>query len=122
MKICVMNSYQLFILVKNKIRVQIGKLGLFNFPAGLYIYTGSAKRNIEARIARHLVKKKKNHWHVDFLLANPQVKITDYKIYLENECNLNQRTDGTILIQRFGASDCKNNCGSHLKFIGGVEK
>jgi Uri superfamily endonuclease len=34
--------------------ITIGRLGRFRFPAGLYTYTGSAKRNLEARIRRHL--------------------------------------------------------------------
>ena len=48
-----MQSYQLHILLKESTKIQIGKLGSFNFSKGKYIYTGSAKKNIEARINRH---------------------------------------------------------------------
>ena len=70
-----MQSYQLYIFLNEDVRVQIGKLGVFRFPKGNYIYTGSAKRNIEKRIERHLSSNKKLHWHIDYLLENSQTKI-----------------------------------------------
>lgn len=39
--------------------ITVGKLGTFLFEKGTYIYVGSAKRNIKARIMRHLSKVKK---------------------------------------------------------------
>ena len=39
-----MQSYQLFINVTKEINLKIGKLGRFIFPAGSYVYTGSAKK------------------------------------------------------------------------------
>ena len=71
-----MQSYQLFIKIVEEINLKVGKLGRFIFPAGYYVYTGSAKKNIDKRIERHLAKKKKLHWHVDYLLNNDAVKIT----------------------------------------------
>ena len=53
-----MQSYQLFINVTKEINLQVGKLGKFIFPVGSYVYTGSAKKNIDKRIERHLSKKK----------------------------------------------------------------
>jgi len=41
-------SYQLHIELSQPCSITIGKLGEFNFPAGYYIYTGSARRHIEA--------------------------------------------------------------------------
>lgn len=46
-------SYQLVIEVMRPRRIAIGRLGTFEFAAGTYVYTGSARRNFEARIARH---------------------------------------------------------------------
>lgn len=111
-----MKTYQLFIHLEKDILIQIGKLGKFNFPAGDYVYTGSAKKNIEARIKRHLSKNKKLRWHIDYLLNNPATKITETKMYTEKECTLNQKTKGTIIAPHFGASDCKQGCVSHLKY------
>ena len=53
-----MQSYQLFIKVNKDIDLKVGKLGRFIFPIGSYVYTGSAKTNLDKRIERHLSKKK----------------------------------------------------------------
>ncbi|MGE5336851.1 MAG: DUF123 domain-containing protein, partial [Gemmatimonadota bacterium] len=62
-------SYQLLIEIARPLRCAIGRLGVFDFPAGRYLYTGSARRNLDARIARHLRGIKRLHWHIDYLLA-----------------------------------------------------
>jgi Uri superfamily endonuclease len=110
-------TYQLDILLAEPARLSIGKLGVFDFPAGRYVYTGSARCNIEARIARHLRHEKKLKWHIDYLLASPQVSIIKVMQYAIPECEMNQRTAGRILIPGFGASDCHAGCGSHLKYL-----
>ncbi len=94
----------------------IGKLGTFDFPAGDYIYTGSAIRNMEARISRHLSKNKPLKWHIDYLLAVAEAHITEVTRHSVPECLVNQNTPGVILIPRFGASDCQSHCSSHLKY------
>jgi sugar fermentation stimulation protein A len=48
-------------------RIQVGRLGRFTFPAGRYVYVGSAQRNLEARLARHARRRKVLRWHVDYL-------------------------------------------------------
>ncbi len=111
-------SYQLIIKLCREARIKVGRLGEFYFPAGWYVYTGSAKRNISARIKRHLSKVKKLRWHIDYLLANPFSEIVEVKKASVPECELNQRTPGVIVINGFGSSDCKNNCKSHLKYLG----
>ena len=111
-----MQSYQLFINVTKEINLKVGKLGKFIFPAGSYVYTGSARKNIDKRIKRHLSKKKNLHWHIDYLLNNNAVKIIDTKKSQMTECNLNKKTKGTIIIDGFGSSDCNLSCKSHLKF------
>lgn len=52
-------SYQLTIELKQTVTIIIGKLGKFEFPAGRYIYTGSAKRNMEAALTDIYQKIKK---------------------------------------------------------------
>ena len=74
-----MKSYQLFINVTKEIDLKIGKLGRYLFPVGCYVYTGSAKKNINKRIERHLSKKKKLHWHIDYLLNNDAAQIIGIK-------------------------------------------
>ena len=111
-------TYQLLIVVKKESSIQVGRLGKFTFPAGFYIYTGSAKKNMEARIKRHFRKRKKKRWHIDYLTTNRAVKIMAVRYSALDECEENQQTGGKIIAAGFGASDCRNGCGSHLKFLG----
>ena len=115
-----MQSYQLFIKVTKEINLKVGKLGRFIFPVGSYVYTGSAKKNIDKRIERHLNKKKKLHWHIDYLLNNDAVQIVYTKKSQITECSLNKKTKGTIIIEGFGSSDCNLCCRSHLKYEGNL--
>lgn len=108
-------SYQLEIEVPRMLGLTIGRLGRFDFPAGCYVYTGSARRNLDARIARHCKAQKCAHWHIDYLLAAPGVRVTKVRRSAVPECALNQRTQGVGPIPGFGASDCRAGCGSHLK-------
>ena len=112
-----MQSYQLFITLSQTMEIQIGRLGLFTFPKGIYVYTGSAKRNMDTRITRHLSKDKNLHWHIDYLLANEQTKIIKVTKSELSECDLNTDVKGKIIVKGFGNSDCKENCKSHLKLI-----
>ena len=111
-------TYQLLIELPAPVRVRIGRLGEFDFPAGRYIYTGSALRNFEARVRRHLSPTKKMHWHIDYLLAAPGVRVREVKRFGEEECAVNRRTAGDVPVPGFGASDCRAGCGSHLKRVG----
>jgi Uri superfamily endonuclease len=113
-------TYQLLIEVAGPLRVRIGRLGTFDFPAGVYIYTGSALRNFEARVKRHLSTAKRMHWHIDYLLAAPGVRILEVRRHADAECRVNQRVDGEITVRGFGASDCLAGCRSHLKWLGSV--
>ncbi|AMN48316.1 hypothetical protein ACG33_14655 [Steroidobacter denitrificans] len=111
-------SYQLVIEVTRSLRVRVGRLGTFEFAAGVYVYTGSARRNIEARIARHERKSKPLRWHIDYLLAARGVRILRVVRSGCAECALNRATAGQIPIAGFGASDCRAGCGSHLRYLG----
>jgi Uri superfamily endonuclease len=114
-------TYQLLIEIPAPVRVLIGRFATFDFPAGIYCYTGSARRNFEARVSRHLASSlllaKKPHWHIDYLLAAPDVRILTVLRHTLPECQLNQSTVGEVLLRGFGASDCHAGCGSHLKRI-----
>lgn len=111
-------TYQLHIRLAQPLRLQIGRFGEFDFPAGDYVYTGSAKRNFEARVARHLRRDKRLRWHIDYLLAAPGVTVVEVIRSVEPECELNQATSGELRVPGFGASDCRHGCGSHLKLMG----
>ncbi len=116
-------SYQLYIELKLPTTLTIGKLGEADFPAGRYVYTGSAKRNIDARIRRHLSqhnksKHKKLRWHIDYLLDSADAMVTNVIKYSQPECELNQQVMGSVICHKFGATDCHAGCGSHLKYLG----
>jgi Uri superfamily endonuclease len=111
----------LLIEVAEPVRVTVGRLGEFEFPAGLYGYTGSALRNLEARVRRHLSPVKKMRWHIDYLLAAPGVRICEVRRFGEAECVINRQTVGEVPVPGFGASDCRAGCGSHLKRLSGRE-
>ena len=78
-----MQSYQLHIHLNKNIEIEIGKLGKFTFPMGNYVYTGSAKKNIDERIKRHKSNSsdKKLYWHVDYLLNDKNAKINDKNLF-----------------------------------------
>ncbi len=111
-------TYQLIIRVARPVDVVVGWFGAYTFPAGAYVYTGSARRNLEARVARHLRQEKTPRWHIDYLLMAPGVTVREVRRSEIDECALNQATAGTIPVPGFGASDCRRGCGSHLKYLG----
>lgn len=109
-------SYQLHFTIGRPVALRIGKLGRYTLPAGSYVYTGSARSRLRARILRHISMKKKLHWHIDYLLANPGITLRKIVLFRMKECKLNRRTPGDIIVRGFGSSDCRAGCGSHLKF------
>jgi len=121
--------YTLIILVNTKIRLKVRKLGYFNFKTGYYAYTGSALGNgatsLKRRVARHLKKEKSKNWHIDFLLANKNAKVTAVIVAessVNKECQINNLIKNiqgaSVPIVGFGASDCKQSCKSHLIYFG----
>ncbi len=108
-------SYQLVIEVPAPVRCTVGRLGTLEFPAGSYVYTGSARRALEARLARHARREKTLRWHIDYLLAAPGVRVVEVRRSRRAECAWNRATKGHAVIPGFGASDCRAGCGAHLK-------
>jgi Uri superfamily endonuclease len=110
-------TYQLFIRLDCDCDLTIGRLGGFTFPAGVYVYTGSARRNLAQRLARHLRRNKRKRWHIDYLLDSQYAEIFNTLTINEEECVINQRLNGKVVVKGFGASDCRMKCGAHLKMI-----
>jgi len=117
--------YSLIISLKRKKSVRVGKLGVALFPKGTYVYTGSAMGGLAGRLKRHLTRKKKLRWHIDHLLKLPEARVDKIAVYPpapNQECRQNQRIaalfGATVVLRRFGASDCKSGCASHLFFFG----
>lgn len=112
-------TYILLIEVKKDLKISAGKLGKLIFKKGFYIYTGSARKNLDKRIERHFKKEKKKFWHIDYLLSHCSAEIKGVWItHKYGECEianffLKNRID---FIKNFGSSDCR--CKSHLFYIG----
>ena len=115
-------SYQLYFQLKLQKSVRVGQFGRYTFPAGSYVYTGSAIRSIRKRVIRHVSSRKKLHWHIDYLLSTPGVHLWKIVLSEMKECELNRRTRGVIAVPGFGATDCIAGCGSHLKYIDEIVK
>lgn len=110
-------SYVLVLHVGQDRRLEIGKLGSFEFLAGFYLYFGSALNGLEGRIRRHLRREKKLHWHIDFLAAvDPVVQV--WWVAGEERCECQWARvalahPGVGAPARgFGSSDC--GCSTHL--------
>ncbi len=98
--------------------IKVGRLGTYNFPRGYYVYTGSARRGIDARIKRHMVRKKRFHWHIDYLLEMGEIE--EVYMFCREECEVSKEIfsmpGATLLVKKFGSSDC--SCPSHLAYFG----
>ena len=95
--------------------IQIGRLGKFHFHQGIYFYTGSAQRNLSARLERHSKKKKPLYWHIDYLSVKAEmlgaIMIPGQR---KHECEIAKelRKMFELAVPGFGASDCR--CAGHL--------
>jgi sugar fermentation stimulation protein A len=79
---------------------------------------GSGGRSPLRRVARHIRRRKRKFWHIDYLSVRSTVIgafILESNVSLE--CTLARALGGSFEpVPGFGASDCK--CGSHLFFAG----
>ncbi len=111
-------AYRLTINLARPVRVRVGRLGRVALPAGTYYYFGSARRNLPARVARHLRRKKTKRWHIDYLLAHPAAEVAAVHAWTDrSECDLAAealRRGGTAPVPGFGSSDCRRGCPAHL--------
>jgi len=111
--------YQLWLRVSVGLRVTVGRLGRFTFPAGRYVYTGRASRGLRARVLRHVHGAERKHWHIDYLLSRPDVRVTRVVLAADDpqeECPVNRKlaASGCCVAPGFGASDCRAGCETHL--------
>jgi len=122
-------NYTLIIHLKAPSRVRTSKHGWIRLGKGYYAYTGSAfgtgALSLRRRVARHLRKRKKKHWHIDYFLSKRTASITAVVAASSSEnkeCEITnsiRNIEGALVpVAGFGASDCKRNCGSHLIHLG----
>jgi len=108
-------AYLLVLEMARSRRVDVGGLGGIAFRKGYYVYAGSARTALEKRLERHLRRRKRFHWHIDFLrdaadtcTALPVRASED----LEHDLAESLGKLAEWSIPRFGASDCR--CATHL--------
>ena len=139
-------TYALVMALKSEAAIIVGRLGRsggtggeseITFPAGYYVYFGSARGGLSARVGRHLKREKRFHWHIDYLLQFAEVVEVWYSPegaevewgerkevkgaggVRKKECLWCQvargMPQGQILIPGFGSSDCR--CPAHLVYF-----
>ena len=102
--------------------ITIGALGRIRFEKGWYLYVGSARRGLSARLARHerTGPGKAMKWHIDFLRAHARaVRSFPVPTRRDLECRLARDVQRLTAapVPRFGSSDCA--CPSHLFRLAG---
>lgn len=119
-------AYTLIISMSKPSTVDMGRLGRRELQEGTYLYTGSGmgrgSSSLFGRIGRHIKRRKRIFWHIDYILASRRASIEDI-IWAEArhkaECRLNRVTRsrlGATMIPGVGSSDCK--CQSHFAYVG----
>jgi len=104
-------SYFLLIELKKGTVINYGCNSGF-FKQGMYIYIGSAMKNLKQRVDRHLSYKNssyKKHWHIDNLLEVGDIVTT---MVIPNENRMEEEfsymvSQLCIPVKDFGATDCK---------------
>ncbi|MDK2945820.1 GIY-YIG nuclease family protein [Geotoga petraea] len=118
-------TYILYIKIERDFSFRTSKK-LFKIKRGIYVYVGSALKNLHQRVGRHISYKEgkyKKHWHIDNLLENGEVirvvLIPDGK-YREIEISKLFNSEFSP-VKGFGASDIKE-LDSNLYKIDNLEK
>ncbi len=112
--------YLLILALRRGRVIKAGKLPENYFKSGCYLYVGRAKNSLRKRIERHLRKRKKRFWHIDYLLAKAELREVWVKAGLFDECGMARRLrrylkSSTLSPKKFGASDCR--CPGHLVYV-----
>jgi sugar fermentation stimulation protein A len=99
--------------------ITIGALGTRHFPAGWYIYAGSARNGLTARLARHQRKRKPLRWHIDYCASGQMQVVQSFPIRsqdaLEHRLASDVQKIADDAISGFGASDSPLN--SHFFYF-----
>jgi Uri superfamily endonuclease len=112
-------TYTLILCCTHLRRLEVGKLGVFDFRKGWYAYIGSAfgPGGLRARCFHHLRPTLRPRWHIDYLKTVASLRAiwfsTDPVPREHQWSNLIRRCiDAATPIPGFGSSDC--DCPSHL--------
>lgn len=111
-------TYALILHLARSQIIGVGRLGAFDFPAGWYVYVGSAlgPGGLAGRLGRHLAPGAL-HWHVDYLRQEAYLEaicclVDDQRLEHLWAITLQDRPGVAMPCPGFGASDCR--CLTHL--------
>ncbi len=117
-------SYALRLHLPGPIHLQVGRLGIYDFSAGDYLYLGSANGpgGIRARLRHHLRPVTRPHWHLDWLRMYARPAAGWYATTPGRlECMWSQAIYALPGVQvpapGFGAADCRSGCPAHLVLL-----
>ena len=108
-------SYLVILRLREDKYIAVGKMGTLFFPAGYYVYVGSAMANLTARLERHRRLRKNLHWHIDYLRQAAEFETAlPVRSSVSLECPIAQAMEAVAdwTVPRFGSSDC--SCPTHL--------
>lgn len=121
----IVGTYVLALWLGTGQAISIGRLGELEFPAGWYLYAGSAlgPGGLQARLARHrrcLGNDKRVHWHLDYLRQHSTWGgAWSHSSPKRLECSwateLRALPRAHMVAPGFGASDCR--CSAHLVHV-----
>lgn len=108
-------SYSIIFKLSNDEKLEIGALRTIFLNRGFYVYNGSAygAGGLRSRIKHHVEKKKRLHWHIDYVTSSGKCKILKViackKRNLERSASLEmlEEKESFVGIPRFGATDDK---------------
>jgi Uri superfamily endonuclease len=120
-----MGTYVLALWLAAEQSLSVGYLGRHHFPAGWYLYVGSARGpgGLRARLERHrrrLGFNKRVHWHVDLLREHSTwggawIRPSEERLECTWARTLARLPGARVVVPGFGASDC--HCAAHLLYV-----
>jgi len=115
-------SYVIMGELPGNVYVDVGAFGHFEMKTGRYFYCGNARGSggLQARIMRHFKDEKKNFWHFDYVRPHLNLLCVWWCDARVSECDfcrhIGRVNNASHPILGFGASDCENDCPSHLVY------
>jgi len=115
-------TYALVLLFPRARRVKIGRLGVFTFQPGWYVYVGSAfgPGGLRTRCQRHFRRTVQDRWHIDYLKKASLVKAVWFAsdpVRREHQWAeiIGGLPEAEMPVLKFGSSDC--SCPTHLFYF-----
>lgn len=115
-------QYVLLLYLPRRLYLEAGRLSGVHVEPGFVFYVGRARRNLFARLARHMRRRKPRRWHIDYLFPaaiplGAWVFAGDEPAECEIADRIERRNEVRRIIPGFGASDCR--CKGHLLWASG---